>query len=102
MVSVLNLSWINRINRFEASLVANECCQPRKLEKASSPPNSPRPSGAFQRAASGQRENSRLMPTVMPNSDPASQYTLLHKLGTGSFGTVYKAYVLGHVLKERC
>lgn len=27
----------------------------------------------------------------MPNSDPASQYTLLSKLGTGSFGTVYKA-----------
>lgn len=27
----------------------------------------------------------------MPNSNPASQYTLLEKLGTGSFGTVYKA-----------
>ena len=33
------------------------------------------------------------MPTIMPNSDPASQYTLLNKLGTGSFGTVYKALV---------
>jgi serine/threonine-protein kinase 24/25/MST4 len=29
----------------------------------------------------------------MPNSDPASQYTILHKLGTGSFGTVYKGCV---------
>ncbi|KAF9259515.1 Pkinase-domain-containing protein [Marasmius fiardii PR-910] len=30
-------------------------------------------------------------PIPIPNSNPASQYTLLEKLGTGSFGTVYKA-----------
>jgi serine/threonine-protein kinase 24/25/MST4 len=29
-------------------------------------------------------------PYPIPSSDPASQYTLLEKLGTGSFGTVYK------------
>ncbi|PCH41000.1 Pkinase-domain-containing protein [Wolfiporia cocos MD-104 SS10] len=30
-------------------------------------------------------------PIPLPSSNPASQYTLLEKLGTGSFGTVYKA-----------
>ncbi|KAJ7228647.1 kinase-like domain-containing protein [Mycena pura] len=30
-------------------------------------------------------------PFPIPSSNPASQYTLLEKLGTGSFGTVYKA-----------
>ena len=30
-------------------------------------------------------------PYPLPSSNPASQYTLLEKLGTGSFGTVYKA-----------
>ncbi|OBZ76590.1 Serine/threonine-protein kinase svkA [Grifola frondosa] len=30
-------------------------------------------------------------PYPIPTSNPASQYTLLEKLGTGSFGTVYKA-----------
>jgi len=29
-------------------------------------------------------------PYPIPSSNPASQYTLLEKLGTGSFGTVYK------------
>ena len=30
-------------------------------------------------------------PAPLPSTNPASQYTLLEKLGTGSFGTVYKA-----------
>ena len=30
-------------------------------------------------------------PHPVPSNNPASQYTLLEKLGTGSFGTVYKA-----------
>ena len=30
-------------------------------------------------------------PFPIPSNNPASQYTLLEKLGTGSFGTVYKA-----------
>jgi serine/threonine-protein kinase 24/25/MST4 len=29
-------------------------------------------------------------PYPVPSNNPASQYTLLEKLGTGSFGTVYK------------
>jgi serine/threonine protein kinase len=30
-------------------------------------------------------------PYPVPSSNPASQYTLMEKLGVGSFGTVYKA-----------
>ncbi|KZP00177.1 Pkinase-domain-containing protein [Calocera viscosa TUFC12733] len=38
------------------------------------------------------------LPSPSPASDPATQYTLLEKLGTGSFGTVYKAL---HVETQR-
>ncbi|KAJ3722952.1 Ste20-like serine/threonine kinase [Lentinula raphanica] len=52
--------------------------QPRVLTR--SPPSSP------------QAEKTRPRePYPIPSSNPASQYTLLEKLGTGSFGTVYKA-----------
>ncbi|KAH9977698.1 kinase-like domain-containing protein [Lactifluus volemus] len=34
---------------------------------------------------------SSLEPCPMPSGNPSSQYTLMEKLGTGSFGTVYKA-----------
>jgi serine/threonine protein kinase len=30
-------------------------------------------------------------PYPVPSNNPASQYTLMEKLGVGSFGTVYKA-----------
>jgi len=57
-------------------LIASSSSQ-TKLAK--SPPPSPD-------AAKAVRE-----PYPMPSSNPASQYTLMEKLGTGSFGTVYKA-----------
>lgn len=31
-----------------------------------------------------------IAPAMAPQNEPASQYTILEKLGTGSFGTVYK------------
>ena len=52
--------------------------QPRQLTK--SPPPSP--------ARDAKRTPE---PYPIPSNNPASQYTLLEKLGTGSFGTVYKA-----------
>ncbi|KAH9936962.1 Pkinase-domain-containing protein [Amylocystis lapponica] len=51
---------------------------PRQLTK--SPPSSPI-----------DRKMRSPEPHPIPSSNPASQYTLLEKLGTGSFGTVYKA-----------
>ncbi|KAH9844330.1 Pkinase-domain-containing protein [Rhodofomes roseus] len=52
--------------------------KPRQLTK--SPP--PSPARDVKRAPE---------PYPIPSNNPASQYTLLEKLGTGSFGTVYKA-----------
>ena len=54
--------------------------QPKQLTK--SPPPSP---GAERKVRSPEPW------PYIPSSNPASQYTLLEKLGTGSFGTVYKA-----------
>ncbi|KAJ4481537.1 Ste20-like serine/threonine kinase [Lentinula edodes] len=53
--------------------------QPRVLTR--SPPSSPQ----------AEHRNGPRDPYPIPSSNPASQYTLLEKLGTGSFGTVYKA-----------
>lgn len=64
----------------------------RKLSHASvgidhpSQPSPPHPSQLDPRPTQSLRE-----PYPVPGSNPASQYTLLDKLGTGSFGTVYKA-----------
>jgi serine/threonine-protein kinase 24/25/MST4 len=52
-----------------------------QLKSGRSPPPSPK---------AAQRTRLR-EPYPVPGSNPASQYTLIEKLGTGSFGTVYKA-----------
>lgn len=51
------------------------------------------PSKAHTRTLSSPRteQNQTREPFPIPSNSPASQYTLLEKLGTGSFGTVYKA-----------
>jgi len=63
-------------------------------------------SGSDSSAVSGSKSQARVLtrsptqvdnsarirePYPMPSNNPASQYTLMEKLGTGSFGTVYKA-----------
>jgi serine/threonine-protein kinase 24/25/MST4 len=53
--------------------------QPRVLTR--SPPSSPQ----------AEYKSRPREPYPIPSSNPASQYTLLEKLGIGSFGTVYKA-----------
>ncbi|KDR83741.1 hypothetical protein GALMADRAFT_55364 [Galerina marginata CBS 339.88] len=55
--------------------------RPSQHKAARSPPPSPK-----QEQKTRPRE-----PYPIPSNNPASQYTLLEKLGTGSFGTVYKA-----------
>lgn len=42
-------------------------------------------------ASSPEKRRHLSEPYPIPSNNPASQYTLLEKLGTGSFGTVYKA-----------
>ena len=64
-------------SRYESS---NLLRKPRSATK--SPPPSPKVTEPRTRLKD---------PVPIPSSNPASQYTLLEKLGTGSFGVVYKA-----------
>ena len=53
----------------------------RRHLNSQSPPSSPR----------AEQMSPPRAPYPVPGPNPASQYALLEKLGTGSFGTVYKA-----------
>ncbi|EIW76112.1 STE STE20 YSK protein kinase [Coniophora puteana RWD-64-598 SS2] len=53
-------------------------------------PRSPTPASPPRRSSSDKGPRLR-EPYPIPSNNPASQYTLLEKLGTGSFGVVYKA-----------
>lgn len=68
-------------SRILKRLSSDEVPKQSKLAASRSPPPSPRIE---------QRPRLR-EPCPVPSTNPASQYTLLEKLGTGSFGTVYKA-----------
>ncbi|KAH8830889.1 Ste20-like serine/threonine kinase [Flagelloscypha sp. PMI_526] len=59
--------------------------RPSRLQPKSTP-RSPPASPKLDQKSSRPRD-----PYPVPSNNPASQYTLLEKLGTGSFGTVYKA-----------
>lgn len=67
-------------SRFVKRISTDNVKQPNRLTR------SPPPSPIIDTKLSRPRD-----PYPIPNSNPASQYTLLEKLGTGSFGTVYKA-----------
>lgn len=63
-----------------------------KKRNPSDAPSSPISQSKPSQAPSSPDVKTRLIePYPVPSSNPASQYTLLEKLGTGSFGTVYKA-----------
>ena len=75
-----NSRLLRRASRSNASLAS----QPKSLTK--SPPPSPVKEANDRKARPGLND-----PTPIPSNNPASQYSLLEKLGTGSFGVVYKA-----------
>lgn len=72
----------SRFKKRTSSDDVNPNPKPKVLTR--SPP--PSPQSEYKTRPQAQRE-----PAPVPSSNPASQYTLLEKLGTGSFGTVYKA-----------
>jgi hypothetical protein len=69
----------SRFKRRDSDL-SDKLTKPNVLTR--SPPSSPQ----ISEGKSHPRE-----PYPVPSNNPANQYTLLEKLGTGSFGTVYKA-----------
>ena len=61
-------------------MISNKRSQQKSTDVRSSP-----------EASSPEKKLRPSEPYPIPSNNPASQYTLLEKLGTGSFGTVYKA-----------
>jgi len=68
--------------RLKRSKISNKLSgSQQKSTDTRSPPETPSPEKKLRPSE----------PFPIPSNNPASQYTLLEKLGTGSFGTVYKA-----------
>lgn len=76
----------SRLLRKASRADSTDSAQSSRNVLTKSPPTSP-----IQETTEPHARQAMPGPYPVPSNNPASQYTLLEKLGTGSFGTVYKA-----------